>query len=377
MASEPRTLGIVLGGASVEHTISVRSARAVMAAANPKRWRTVPFAVTREGRWLTPEESRSRLEAIESGAPEEITQSNVNRAQYISAETTSELAACDAVFPLIHGTTGEDGTLQGFLETLGVPYVGPGVAASAIAMDKARCKQILREAGIPVAPSIVITCEEWRADSIGVTRRAAELGYPYFVKPSRGGSSIGISRVNSREEADEAIAAAFACDSEVLIEEAMPAPREIECGVLGSLSGTPPLGPPFASPLASPLGEIRTNREFYDYEAKYEDPQTQLIAPADVDTEIAERMRSIALQAYRAIGAEGMVRADFLLGPDGQMWLGELNTIPGFTSASMYPRLFEVAGLPLSELVDRLVELGLQRRRRSRAAIQVDREHRQ
>ena len=369
MPSEPRTLSIVLGGASVEHTISVRSARAVMLAASPERWRTVPFAVTREGHWLTPEESHLRLEAIESGAPETITQSHINPAQYISAETTTALAACDAVFPLIHGTTGEDGTLQGFLETLGVPYIGPGVAASAIAMDKARCKQILRDAGIPVAPSIAITCDEWRADPIAVTRRAAELGYPYFVKPSRGGSSIGISRVSSREDSSEAIRAAFACDSEVLIEEAMLSPREIECGVLGGLGGDPPV--------ASPLGEIRTNREFYDYEAKYEDPQTQLIAPADVDTEIAERMQRIALQAYRAIGAEGMVRADFLLGRDGQMWLGELNTIPGFTSASMYPRLFEVAGIPLSELVDRLVELGLDRHQRSHPAIRVDREHRQ
>ena len=369
MANKPRTLGIILGGASVEHTISVRSARAVMLAASPERWRTIPFAVTREGRWLTPEESRSRLEAIESGAPEEITQAHIDRIQYVSAETTTALAACDAVFPLIHGTTGEDGTLQGFLETLGIPYVGPGVGASAIAMDKARCKQILREAGIPVAPSIAITCDEWGSDRIAVTRRAAELGYPYFVKPSRGGSSIGISRVNSREDSNEAIAAAFACDSDVLIEEAMPSPREIECGVLGGLGSDPPV--------ASPLGEIRTSREFYDYEAKYEDPQTQLIAPADVDTEIAEHMQRTALQAYRAIGAEGMVRADFLLGRDGQMWLGELNTIPGFTSASMYPRLFEVAGIPLSELVDRLVELGLDRHRRSRPAIRADREHRQ
>ncbi len=368
MVSEPRTLGIILGGASVEHTISVRSARAVMLAASPERWRTVPFAVTREGRWLTPEESRLHLQAIESGAPEEITQSYINRAEYISAETTTALASCDAVFPLIHGTTGEDGTLQGFLETLGIPYVGPGVAASAIAMDKARCKQMLREAGIPVAPSIVISCDDWRADPIAVTRRAAELDYPYFVKPSRGGSSIGISRVNSREDSSEAITAAFACDSEVLIEEAMLSPREIECGVLGGLGSDPPV--------ASPLGEIRTNREFYDYEAKYEDPQTQLIAPADVDTEIAERMQRIALRAYRAIGAEGMVRADFLLGRDGQMWLGELNTIPGFTSASMYPRLFEVAGIPLSDLVDRLVELGIDRHRRGRPAIRVDREHR-
>ncbi len=369
MVSEPRTLGIVLGGASVEHTISVRSARAVISAADAKHWRTVPFAVSRDGRWLTPEASRSRLDAIESGGPEEIADPLSRSAISITPETLSALLQCDAVFPLIHGATGEDGMLQGFLETLGVPYVGPGVAASAIAMDKARCKQILRDAGIPVAPSIVVTCDDWRTDPVSVTRRAAELGYPYFVKPSRGGSSIGISKVNSREQSAEAFAAASACDSEVLIEEAMPSPREIECGVLGALAGQPPI--------ASSLGEIRTNREFYDYEAKYEDPETQLIAPADVDPATTARMQEIALNAFRAIGAEGMVRADFLVGPDGRLWLGELNTIPGFTSASMYPRLFEVDGLPLSELVDRLVELGIERRVRQGRMFRGDREARQ
>ena len=366
MVNETRTLGIVLGGASVEHTISVRSARAVISAANPNHWRTVPFTVSRRGRWLTPEESRSRLDAIESGAPEEIAEPRGRSAPSITPETSSALLQCDAVFPLIHGATGEDGMLQGFLETLDIPYVGAGVAASAIAMDKARCKQTLRDAGIPVAPSFVITCDDWRTDPVSVTRRAAELGYPYFVKPSRGGSSIGISMVSSREESAEAIASAFACDSEVLIEEAMPSPREIECGVLGTVGGR--------SPVVSSLGEIRTTREFYDYEAKYEDPETQLIAPADVDPATATRMQEIALNAFRAIGAEGMVRADFLVGPDGRMWLGELNTIPGFTSASMYPRLFEVDGLPLPELVDRLVELGIERHMRPQRVFRGDRE---
>ena len=243
--------------------------------------------------------------------------------------------------------------MQGFLETLDIPYVGSGVGASAIAMDKARCKQILSQSGIPVAPWITINCDDWRNDPTAVIRRAADLGYPHFVKPSRGGSSIGITRVNSREESSEAITAAFACDSEVLIEEAMPSPREIECGVLGSSERRPPI--------ASPLGEIRTKRDFYDYTAKYEDPATELIAPADLDPQTTQQLREISLEAWRAIGAEGMVRADFLLGPDGQVWLGELNTIPGFTSASMYPRLFEVDGLPLTQLVDRLVELGIER----------------
>ena len=357
MPPEPQTLGIILGGASVEHTISIRSARAVIAAADPEHWQPVPFAVSPSGRWLTPQESHEALTAIEHGASEEIPEP-ANHRSPINPDITSALLACDAIFPLIHGSTGEDGILQGFLETLDIPYVGSGVGASAIAMDKARCKQILSQSGIPVAPWITINCGDWRNDPTAVIRRAADLGYPHFVKPSRGGSSIGITRVNSREESSEAITAAFACDSEVLIEEAMPSPREIECGVLGSSNDGPPI--------ASTLGEIRTKRDFYDYTAKYEDPATELIAPADLDPQTTQQLRETSLEAWRAIGAEGMVRADFLLGPDGQVWLGELNTIPGFTSASMYPRLFEVDGLPLTQLVDRLVELGIERHERKR-----------
>lgn len=367
MTSELRTLGIVLGGASAEHTISIRSARAVIEAANHGRWRTIPFAVSRAGRWLPPRESEAALSAIARGAPERIPEPSERGPAPIEPDTIEALIGCDAVFPLIHGATGEDGELQGLLETLGIAYVGSGVGASAIAMDKARCKQILSQAGIPIAPWITVDCEDWRSDPTSVIRRAGELGYPHFVKPARGGSSIGISRVDHREEADAAIASAFACDTEVLIEEAMPSPREIECGVLGSLGGEPPI--------ASPLGEIRTKREFYDYTAKYEDPETELIAPAEVDPDTTRRLQQLSLDAWRAIGAEGMVRADFLLGPQGQLWLGELNSIPGFTSASMYPRLFEVSGLPLAVLVDRLVELGIERHRRrvDRAAREVQR----
>ena len=355
MPEQRRNLGIVLGGASAEHTISIRSARAVMAAADPTRWRTIPFAVSRSGLWLTPEESRLALTAIEMGGREEIADPPDRRTARILPSTSAALIQCDAVFPLIHGATGEDGMLQGFLETLGLPYVGSGVTASAIAMDKARCKQILRDAGIAVAPWLVVTCDEWRSDPTAVARRAAELGYPYFAKPSRGGSSIGTSKVSSREDAPEALAAAFDCDSEVLIEEAMTSPREIECGVLGSLNRE--------SPIAAPLGEIRTHREFYDYTAKYEDSQTELIAPADLDSQLTVQLQQAAIDAWSAIGAEGMVRADFLVGESGDFWLGELNTIPGFTSASMFPRVFEVGGVSLTDLIELLIELGIERQR--------------
>ena len=355
MSSEPRRLGVILGGASVEHAISIRSARAVISAANRERWTLVPFAVDRRGRWLSPDDSQAALDVIAAGAPEEVPASDA--LSTVDAATTAALLKCDAVFPLIHGATGEDGQLQGFLELLGLPYVGSDVGASALAIDKARCKQILHDAGIPVAPSIAVTCAEWQQDPAEIVRRAAELDYPYFVKPSRGGSSIGTSRVESREDAASAIAEAFACDREVLIEEAMPSPREVECGVLGSLNG--------GAPIVSPPGEIRTVRDFYDYTAKYEDPDTELIAPAQLDAATTERLQQMSLEAWRAVGAAGMVRADFLLGADGRIWLGELNTIPGFTSASMYPRLFEAAGIPLADLIDRLVELGIERHHRT------------
>ncbi len=353
MAERRRNLAVVFGGASGEHTISIRSARAVMAAADPHRWRFIPFAVSRSGIWLTQEESGHVLAAIETGGPEVIPDPPRHRVAPIRPSILTSLLQCNAVFPLIHGATGEDGMLQGFLETLDLPYAGSGVAASALAMDKGRCKQILSDVGIPVAPGIVVTCDEWRSNPTVVARRAAELGYPYFVKPSRGGSSIGAGNVASREESAAALDAALAYDSEALIEEAMISPREIECGLLGSPNREPPI--------VSPPGEIRTRREFYDYTAKYEDPATEIIAPADVDSQLAAQLQQTAMGAWHAIGAAGMARADFLVGEDGRFWLGELNTIPGFTTTSMYPRVFEEDGWSLTSLIDRLLDLSIER----------------
>ena len=354
--SERQTLGIVFGGASVEHTISVRSACAVISATNPERWRVQPFAVDRACRWLEPAASQALVESFERSASEEVPLAT-QQVSPIGPETLAALTRCAVVFPLIHGASGEDGVLQGMLETLQIPYIGPGVAASAIAMDKARCKQLLREAGIPVAPWFLLSCEDWQLNPLEAMRRAADFDYPYFVKPARGGSSIGISKVHSREEASAAFVAAFACDREVLVEQAMPSPREIECGVLGALNNE--------DPIASPLGEIRTDRDFYDFTAKYEDPSTELIVPAKLDPELSAQLQELSLRAYRAIGAEGMLRADFLVSADAgaqpEVWLGEVNTIPGFTSVSMYPRLMEHAGIPMTEQIDRLVALASER----------------
>ena len=356
-SDERQSLAVIFGGPSVEHTISVRSARAVIAAADSERWCAVPIAVTREARWLSPAESVKLLARIDAGAPEE-----VGAEQTLSAlEAAPYVAGCDAAFPLVHGAWGEDGVVQGFLETLGVPYVGAGVAASALAMNKAASKPILRAAGIPVAPSITVPGTGWREDPLGSQRAASELGYPLFVKPANGGSSIGISRVESREDLADAFEAAFECDQTALVEQGMVDAREIECGVLGGdMSGV--------RPSASVLGEIRTARSFYDYAAKYEDPSTELIVPAELDPAIAGQIREYSLAAFDAIGAHGMARADFLLGPDEQIWLGELNTIPGFTSVSMYPLLWGARGVPLRELISRLVELALERHAESGAA---------
>lgn len=343
---EPQPLAVIFGGPSVEHTISIRSARAVIAAADPQRWRIVPLAVTRGGGWLSPSETTELLAQIESGAPEEVRTTRPLDA----VQAARCIADCDAVFPLVHGAWGEDGVLQGFLETLGVPYVGPGVAASALAMNKAACKPIFEAAGIPVAPSLALPLAVWRRDPLAAQRDAASLGYPLFVKPSSGGSSIGATRVESLEELSDAFQAAFDCDHTALVESAMPEAREIECAILGN-----------SLPHASVLGEVRTPRPFYDYVAKYEDPQTELIVPADVGPDVAERIRRYSLAAFEAVGARGMARADFLLGRGGELWLGELNTIPGFTSSSMYPRLWDACGLRFPALVTRLVELALER----------------
>ena len=340
------SLAVIFGGPSAEHTISVRSARAVIGAADRARWRIVPLAVSRGGEWLSAAESAALLARIEAGAPEAVAAERPLSA----LEAAAQLAACDAAFPLVHGAWGEDGVLQGFLETLGIPYVGAGVAASALAMNKAAAKPILQAAGIPVAPAVAVPLAAWRRDPLDSQRRAAQLGYPLFVKPASGGSSIGITRVESREDLADAFRAAFACDRTALVEQALPEAREIECAVLGN-----------DQPCASVLGEIRTQRAFYDYTAKYEDPGTELIVPADLEPKLAEQIRGYSLAAYEAVGARGMARADFLLAPDGRIWLGELNTIPGFTSASMYPLLWAACGVSLRRLVTRLVELALER----------------
>ncbi len=259
--------------------------------------------------------------------------------------------ALDVVFPLIHGQSGEDGALQGLLELGGVAYVGAGVLGSAVGMDKAVAKALWVAAGLPVGPHLVFKLVEWRADAARLKGEvASKIGFPCFVKPANSGSSIGISKVHALEELGAAIEAAFQYDVKLLVEAAIVG-RELECAVLGN-----------DSPEASVVGEIIPGHEFYDYEDKYFDDKVELLVPADLRDETATEVRELAIAAFVAIDADGMGRVDFFVeGETGKIYLNEINTIPGFTRMSMYPRLWEATGVSFSELCDRLIELAIER----------------
>jgi D-alanine-D-alanine ligase len=343
-------LGVIFGGQSGEHEVSVVSAQHVMEAARD-RFEVVPIGVTKSGAWLTADEARAQLER--AGAAFE-TSLELPEAHGLLArpEALASLRDVDVAFPLIHGTFGEDGTLQGLLELAGVPYVGAGVAASANGMDKALAKRIFAQAGLDVVDYLVVRSTQYRGEAQQVAQAVdASIGYPAFVKPANGGSSVGVSKVRSREDLGAAFCLAFRYDRKLLVERAVEA-REIECAVLGN-----------DDPQPSPLGEIRYTREFYDYEAKYLDPNTELIVPAELPGETARRIQELAVRGYRAIDCAGMGRMDFFLTSDGQVFIDEVNTVPGFTPGSMYPRLWQHAGLSYGDLIARLVELALERHR--------------
>ncbi len=341
-------VGILFGGRSAEHEVSVVSAQGVMAAMDASRFQAIPMGVTRQGTWLTPVQTQQALTRIRSerlkSLDEPLGQGILYRTQVLTS-----LRRFDIVFPLIHGTNGEDGTLQGFLELAGLPYVGASVAASALGMDKALQKTFYRHHGFPVVDDVLIRTTDWQRDPRGAIQAAeATIGYPCFVKPANSGSSIGTSKARSREDLGEAIAEAFRYDRKVLVEQAITA-REVETAVLGN-----------DEPEASPMGEITYAGEFYDYHAKYDDPRTKLHIPADISAELSDRMRETAVAAYQAIDCAGFARVDFFLAPDGSFYLNEVNTIPGFTPMSMYPKLWEHAGLSYRDLITRLIELGLE-----------------
>jgi D-alanine-D-alanine ligase len=340
-----RTRVVVLfGGRSVEREVSRISARTICGALDPAKYDVMPLAVGADGRFLPADDSARLLAAgaipAKFSAPAPAAESSaVVPAQILPGRV-------DVVFPIIHGTTGEDGVLQGFLETLGIPYVGAGVTASAVGMDKAVFKALLRDAGIPTPRAVVLR----RADEAPL---AADLPLPVFVKPACGGSSVGVTKVKRAEDLPAAIALALRYDERVLVEEGIDA-RELECAVLGN-----------DEPEASIPGEIVPGHEFYDYDDKYRDDKAKLLIPAPVSEAVAAEARRLAVATFRLCNAAGMARVDFFLerGTD-RVLVNEINTLPGFTAISMYPKLWEASGLPLPELLDALVRLALERRDR-------------
>ena len=340
-------LGLIFGGRSVEHEVSVVSAQHVIAAADPARFDIVPLGVTKTGVWLTPEETRDALALPEAPFQKQLASSGKGNGLPAALQALADL---DVVFPLVHGTHGEDGTLQGLLEIAGLPYVGCGVAASAIGMDKALMKAVFEAARIPVAPYEVLRAPSQDRDALASARELEErLGLPIFVKPANGGSSVGVMKAKGREDLAVALVEAGHFDRKLVV-EGMIEGREVECGVLGN-----------TDPEASPVGEIRYRREFYDYEAKYLDPATEILAPARIPAEVVARVQELALRAYGAIDGSGMSRVDFFLCDDTSLIIDEVNTIPGFTPGSMFPRLWQAAGVSYSELISRLVDLALER----------------
>jgi D-alanine-D-alanine ligase len=344
-------VGILFGGRSTEHEVSVASAISILGALDPSRYDVALIAVDSAGRWhLGPGNVPPELVA-ERGT--EVTPPCVpGQSALVEAGSGGGTTGLDVIFPIIHGTHGEDGTLQGMLELAGIPYVGSRVLGSAIQMDKDVAKRLLVGAGLTVVPWITLRGRELEpSERMAAAQPAIDrFGFPVFVKPANSGSSVGTSRATSPEELDAALAEAARYDTKVLIERAIDA-REIEVAVIGN-----------EEPKASVPGEISQQHDFYDYAAKYADDETELLVPAPLDDATSDRVRALALEAYTALEGEGFARVDFLLDrTSGELYINELNSLPGFTDASMFPLMWEASGLPYPALVDRLIELALER----------------
>jgi len=347
-------VAVLFGGQSDEHDVSLRSAQTVIGALDPEKYEVSRIGITREGRWLSAGDplaqlaSSSPLFALSDG---NATSSSNGEAP--SGETVPSVfnGSVDVVFPVLHGPMGEDGTVQGMLELAGLPYVGSGVLGSAVAMDKAIAKTILDQAGLPQAPWQVVLRRDWESEPDRVADWIDQkIGYPCFVKPANMGSSVGITKVHDRSELAAGMEEAGKHDRKILVEQGVDA-RELEVSVLGN-----------DEPIASVVGEIIPSNEFYDYNAKYVDEGSQLIVPAQLEGKTLIEIQNLALDAFKALDLAGMARVDFFLDKQtDHIYINELNTIPGFTAISMYPMLWEATGIPLPELVDRLIALALER----------------
>jgi D-alanine-D-alanine ligase len=357
-------VAVIFGGQSGEHDVSLRSAQTVLNALDDDRFEAIPIGVTRDGQWLTGADSMTQLTASSPlFALEGPSEPDAETLEIAVASTSQTLpsglgADIDVVFPVLHGPMGEDGTVQGLLELAGIPYVGSNVLGSALAMDKAMAKLVFQQHGIPQAPWLLVNRRDWERDSGAVAGRIGdELGYPCFVKPANMGSSVGVSKVHDPTELNEAMELAGRLDRRIVVEKGVNA-RELEVSVLGN-----------EEPIASVVGEVVSVNEFYDYSAKYVDEGSQLLVPADIPVEIQSEIQRIAVDAFIALDLAGLARVDFFLDTDtGQVLMNEVNTMPGFTSISMYPRLWEASGVSLPELVERLLQLALARSEERKAS---------
>jgi D-alanine-D-alanine ligase len=327
-------VAVLAGGRSSEHEISLASARSVAAALDPARYETTTIEIGRDGRWELVAGGHALPEAAEAVETLPV---------LASSSPARAIGEVDVVLPILHGPFGEDGTVQGLLELAGVAYVGAGVAASALCMDKDLCKAVLRDRGIPVAQNVTLRDGD---------PPEHPFRYPVFVKPARLGSSVGISKAHDEAELESAIALARRHDDKVLIEELLDG-VEVECGVLGN-----------RDPIASAVGEIVAHAEWYDYAAKYDEGGMELVVPARISDEATERVRALAIESFVATECEGMARIDFFVASGGEVVVNEINTIPGFTATSVYAKLFEASGIPYPQLLDRLVALALERHQR-------------
>jgi len=364
-------IGILFGGRSCEHEVSVTSTRSILKALDHQKYDIHLVGIDKSGYWhladdieaITTSGSVKQLgQHQDSGVDTPVSlglhnQGNLTPQQELAVVNRddegagSALPALDVVFPVLHGTFGEDGTMQGVLEMAGLPYVGCSVAASALAMDKALAKRVFESAKIPQAPYSVTTVFQWQQDKDRVISTIEnDLGYAVFVKPANLGSSVGVSKAKNRGELVEAIELALQFDRKVVVEEAMENCHEIECAILGN-----------ESPRASVLGEIIPGAEFYNYETKYIDDKSRSIVPAPLDAETTARVQELAIEAFKAIDGNGLARVDFFVHKDtGDIILNEVNTLPGFTPISMYPQLWAASGIPYNELIDRLIELAIE-----------------
>jgi D-alanine-D-alanine ligase len=359
-------VAVVFGGTSSEHGVSCLTAAGVLSALDRDRFDVVGIGITRTGRWiLVDADTISRLAVTDGKLPE--LSENAAEALLMRVSSGSELAVrkqaalsqlgpVDVALAVLHGPFGEDGTIQGLFEMMGTRYVGAGVLASAVGMDKHYMKLVLAASGLPVGPFVPITPAEWLRDKTACLEAIAALRYPLFVKPARGGSSLGISKVGDPAQLEQAIQVAQSYDPKIIVEQGFVGARELECGVLDDLDS--------GSPIASVVAEIRVHNKsgFYDFEAKYlPEEQVDLDVPAGIRPELASHVQRLAIKTFEAIGCEGLARVDVFLTHDGQLVINEINTMPGFTQHSMFPRMWAASGVPYPELIERLITLALRR----------------